>query len=63
MSFTRRESDETLLVVLNLGAQIRGYTVPSGYEVRETLASTMPLRDPDGTVRGDEGLILRLGEN
>jgi len=61
LSFTRSEGGDTLLVVLNLGSQIRGYTVPDGYEVRETLASTRQTRDYDGTVRGDEGLILRLG--
>ncbi|WP_159874421.1 alpha-amylase family glycosyl hydrolase [Novosphingobium sp. 9U] len=60
LSYVRREGEETLLVVLNLGIHPRGYVVPARYAVRGTLASTGPERAVDGTVLPDEGLILRL---
>jgi oligo-1,6-glucosidase/alpha-glucosidase len=63
LSFVRREGGQAVLVVLNLGGQMRHYTVPSGFAVRDMLASTKPSRPVDGIVRGDEGLILLLGEN
>jgi oligo-1,6-glucosidase/alpha-glucosidase len=63
LAFTRSDGGETLLVVLNLSPHSRGYAVPHGHGVREVIASTKSLRALDGTVAGDEGLILRLGEN
>ena len=64
LSYVRSHGEETLLVVLNLGQEARGFEVPAGFGVAETLASTLPHRLFDGTVAGDEGLILRLqGEN
>ena len=62
LCFTRREGGATLLVVLNLGQQVRRFVVPGGYAATRTLASTSPGRVVDGTVRGDEGLIVQLEE-
>jgi oligo-1,6-glucosidase/alpha-glucosidase len=62
LSFVRSEGEAKLLVVLNLGQQVRRFAAPGGYMASQTLASTSPARDIDGTVRGDEGLILRLEE-
>jgi oligo-1,6-glucosidase/alpha-glucosidase len=63
LSFVRVEGDQTLLVVLNLGCQVRRYVLPRGFKATQTLASTKPAREIDGTVGGDEGLILRLEEH
>lgn len=62
LSFVRSEGDAKLLVVLNLGQQTRRFVLPRGTIATQTLASTKSAREIDGTVRGDEGLILRLEE-
>jgi alpha-glucosidase len=63
LSYRREHEGEWLLVVLNLGKQVRRFTMPQGFAVGATLASTKPPRGFDGTVQGDEGLILRLEED
>jgi oligo-1,6-glucosidase/alpha-glucosidase len=63
LSYLREHEGERLLTVLNLGTQVRRFSVPDGYLVRETLASTKAERACDGTVDADEGLILRLRED
>jgi hypothetical protein len=60
LSYVRTAGDMMLLVVLNLGGQIRRFVVPSGFEAGETLASTKALRDFDGTIAADEGMIFRV---
>jgi oligo-1,6-glucosidase/alpha-glucosidase len=62
ISYVRSQGGETFLVALNLGREVRGFELPTGFVVHETLASTKAERQFDGTVLGDEGLILRLGE-
>ncbi len=62
ISYVRQHGGDRLLVVLNLSQRTRGFVVPEGFTVTETLASTKPIRTFDGTIRGDEGFILRLGE-
>jgi len=63
LSFVRHVEGETLLIALNLGSRTRRYEVPQGFAVIETLASTIAPCGHDGMLQGDEGLILRLGEN
>lgn len=62
LSYVRAHEGERLLVVLNLGPQVRRFVVPEGSAVRATLASTKAERAFDGTVQADEGLILVLEE-
>jgi oligo-1,6-glucosidase/alpha-glucosidase len=64
ISFTRSSGPATVLVVLNLGDRERRFVMPEGFRSGEMLMSTLTPRSVDGTVRGNEGLILRLeGEN
>ena len=49
LSYVRQHGRERLLVVLNLGTQVRRFAVPQGYVVRDTIASTKAERAFDGT--------------
>ncbi|QDU98924.1 alpha-amylase family glycosyl hydrolase [Lignipirellula cremea] len=63
LAYQRRQTDEHLLIALNLSSQIRPLTLPPDARVAEVLASTRPYRPLDGTLAPDEGLVLRLKES
>ncbi len=61
LSYIRQAGDETLLIVLNLSSQARGFATPHGYGLGDTIASTLAKSDATtGTVAADEGVIFRL---
>ncbi|OYW11571.1 MAG: alpha-amylase, partial [Planctomycetales bacterium 12-60-4] len=60
LAYERREGSERLLVVLNMGGQARRLMLPGDSRIEDVLASTLPLRAMDGTLRPDEGLILKM---
>ena len=64
LSFLRVHGEERLLVVLNLGGEDRGFSLPDGCRVSQVLLSTLPTAQSPGAignrVRGNEGVILRL---
>ncbi|MHB9881141.1 alpha-amylase family glycosyl hydrolase [Pacificimonas sp. ICDLI1SI03] len=60
LAYERRQDDERLLIVLNFGTQERVLIVPADARIDSVLASTLPLRDMDGRVLPNEGLIIRL---
>ena len=60
VSYRRVHGDEEVLVVLNMGDRKRSYAVPPGRRAEAVLASTLEIGEIDGTVRADEGLVLRL---
>ncbi len=60
LAYERRDGDERLLIVLNLGQAERRLTLPDEARIDDVLASTLPLRAMDGTLLPDEGLVLRM---
>jgi oligo-1,6-glucosidase/alpha-glucosidase len=58
--FERRHGKERLLIALNLGDHECPFTLPPGTIIAQILHSTLSPRPFDGTLRGDEGLILLL---
>jgi alpha-glucosidase len=60
LGFERRHGSERLLVMLNLGRRCRSLPLPAKTDIEHVLISTLPLREMDGTIWPDEGLILRL---
>lgn len=60
LTYERRYESERLLIALNLSAQPRQLLLPSGTQVVEGLASTLPSRPIDTMLIGNEGLVLRL---
>ena len=60
LAYQRQDSGVRLLIALNLGPNGRTLPLPVDAAIAEVLASTRPLRSMDGSLRGDEGLVLRL---
>lgn len=60
LAYERKFDGDRLLVVLNLSSEPRQLLLPSGTAIADMLASTLSLRQADGALRGNEGLILRL---
>jgi alpha-glucosidase len=58
LAYERRHGDTRLLVALNLSGTERRFQLPNG----ALLLSTLGSRPPDGWLRPDEGLIIRLEE-
>ncbi len=60
LAYERWHDDDRLLIALNLCAEPRQLLLPVGVRIAEVLASTLPSHPMDGTLHGDEGLVLRL---
>ena len=60
LAYERSFDGVRLLIMLNLTATTRVLHLPAGATIDAVLASTLPARPMDGTLAGDEGLILRL---
>ncbi|MDX3908413.1 MAG: alpha-amylase family glycosyl hydrolase [Sphingobium sp.] len=60
LAYERAHDGDRLLIALNLAAGARQLMLPSRTEVVEVLSSTLSPRLFDGTLLGDEGLVLRL---
>jgi oligo-1,6-glucosidase/alpha-glucosidase len=63
LQYERRHGSERLLVALNFGTQPRSVGLPSGSRVGETLIATGAVRDFNGQLAPNEGLVLRLEES
>jgi alpha-glucosidase len=61
LAYVRTYDGDRLLIALNLSAEPRRLLLPVGTEVCELLATTLTSQPLNGTLRGDEGCILRLG--
>jgi alpha-glucosidase len=62
LAYQRHHGDERLFIALNLGQADRTIAAPPKTRIRQVIHSTLDLRPFDGTLRGNEGLILMLGE-
>jgi alpha-glucosidase len=62
LAYERRHGGERLLVALNFAETPGHLPLPPGARVASVLASTGDLRDFDGTLAPDEGLVLALAE-
>lgn len=60
LAYERAYDGDRLLIALNFSEQPRQLRLPSGSQLADVLATTLPLRPFDGTLLGDEGLVLRL---
>lgn len=60
LQYERRDSDEHLLIALNLTSEPRQVLLPQDVSVSELLISTIPGRSFDGRLAPDEGVTLRL---
>lgn len=60
LAYERFLDGDRLLVALNLGSRTRRLALPDGQRVAAMLETTQAERDMDGTLRPEEGLILRL---
>jgi oligo-1,6-glucosidase/alpha-glucosidase len=60
LAYERRYDGARFLIALNFGSERRRLPLPAGVDIAETLVSTLALRQLDGTLAPDEGLILRL---
>jgi len=61
-AYTRTHGDDRTLTVLNFAAEEREFAVPAGLRISRTIAATHgdPPRAGTLTLRGHEGLLLRL---
>jgi oligo-1,6-glucosidase/alpha-glucosidase len=60
LAYERRLDGDRLLITLNLSAQPRQVTLPSGTQVVDVLASTLTSQPTNDRLEGNEGLVLRL---
>ncbi|MFA7603602.1 MAG: alpha-amylase family glycosyl hydrolase [Novosphingobium sp.] len=60
LQYTRQAGEERLLVALNLGNRPRRLLVPEGMRIAEPLMSTATSPAFDGSLAGDEGVVLRI---
>lgn len=63
LAYERWHDDDRLLIALNFCGEARQLTVPPGTPIAAVLASTLPARPMDGTLHGNEGLVLRLEQD
>lgn len=60
LAYERRDGDDRLLIALNLSAERRRLILPDDARSASIVASTLEGLAMPGTLRGNEGLILRL---